>query len=129
MHDSTPDATPPGDLLAQVADLLACPLMLVDAQARLHFANRAAQEQLAAASPLVLDLDERVQPAAAEDREPFSRALHAAVTGLGLTLTLRGGTVSLRRLQPPGGRADEPPRVLLALGRDPPVLRLCMVNS
>ena len=69
-----------GPALARVADLLAWPLFLVDADGVLHHANRAAHQALLAGQPLRL-LDQRVQPAAAPCRADFCAALHAAAAG------------------------------------------------
>ena len=69
-----------GPALARVADLLAWPLVLVDADCVLHHANRAAHQALLAGQPLRL-LDQRVQPAAAPCRADFCAALHAAAAG------------------------------------------------
>jgi DNA-binding CsgD family transcriptional regulator len=68
---------PPADLLAQVADALAWPLLLLDADAALLQANRAGHALLRRGRPLQRHDDGPVRPAQAAQQPAFAAALHA----------------------------------------------------
>jgi DNA-binding CsgD family transcriptional regulator len=67
------DGTPP--VLAQVADALPWPLLLLCADARLLYANQPARLVLQRGHPLCLDDERRVQPTAPDRQAAFTAAL------------------------------------------------------
>ena len=112
-----------GSLLAVAADALAWPLLLLQAQGLLVYANRAGRDALASGWPLLLDDEHRVRPLAASQRAGFAAALHTALTEAAASWSFEAvasgraadATVALRRLAPQPGAE---PLLLLALPRD-----------
>ena len=103
-------------VLARMVDVLAWPLLLIDASASLQHANLAARRLLERGQPLQLDAQNRLQPQQRRHRAAFAAGLAAAAQGQSLVLRWpsRAGIVSAR-LQPlPQGQAA-PAWLLLAL--------------
>ena len=93
--------------LAMAADMLACPLMLLRADATLLHANVAARELLARGHDFKLAADHRVRPAQAGWQPGFDAALALAVAGGASWFAPRAGAplAALRRLASGDGAA------------------------
>lgn len=121
---TTIGALPSAQILAQVADALAWPLLLLGADGSLQLANLAARQLLRQGAPLKLSTQGLLVPTDTKHRDAFQRALQAAVAGAGPQLLHwpagKGRiSASLSRLagetpETPGG-----PTLLLALGARP----------
>lgn len=72
---------PPAEVLAEVSDALAWPLLLVRADTTLLHANLAARELLRHGQPLALSVQRELRAADPRHRVAFERARHAALNG------------------------------------------------
>lgn len=97
-----PPAPPPA-LLGRLADLLPWPLLVLEPDARLVYANQAGRELLARARPLRCNRLGRVEPALPAQRAAFQLALAKAGAGAAAPLLLPG------RPQPHRGRLSRLP--------------------
>jgi DNA-binding CsgD family transcriptional regulator len=104
---------PSAQLLAQVADALVWPLLLLQRDGGLLHANHAARQMLRRGQPLRLSARQQVQATPAGQQAHFAAALEAAFeAGPQQLLQWPGFTATLTRL-PPDGPHEAP--VLLAL--------------
>lgn len=101
-------------------DEIACGLMVCDEQQRIHFANRAAQQELAS-EHLLMQRHSLLRTAAKDANELNSAVLRAARSGhRSLVRLIRGDDELLASVLPLQVNADELHRVLFVLGRRQP---------
>lgn len=121
---TTIGALPSAQILAQVADALAWPLLLLGADGSLLLANLAARQLLRQGAPLRLSAQRLLVPIDTKHRAAFQRALQAAVAGAGPQLLHwpagKGRiSASLSRLAGETPETPDGPTLLLALGARP----------
>ena len=124
LHPEHPSAgpLPSAQTLALVADALAWPLLLLQANGTLLLANLAARQLLRLGSPLQLSAQQRVAPCEPRRRTAFSQALQAAASSEGPRLlrwygAAAGGRISATLTRLGGESPGMPggPTLLLAL--------------
>lgn len=110
--------TPTLSMLGRLADLLPWPLLVLEPDATLVYANQAGRDLLALAAPLLEDGLGRIAPASAAQRVAFDEALSRANATGGASLRWPG------REQPYLGRLERlrgegPALVLLSMSLPP----------
>ena len=121
---TTVGPAPSAEMLAQVADALAWPLLLLNVDGQLLLANLAARQLLRQGGPLRLSTQRLLAPSDPRHRAAFQRALQAAAAHGGPQLLrwhgASGGHVSasLTRLAGDGPHTPGGPTLLLALGAE-----------